>query len=127
MAVTLICIGIPVLRPLWRRVIHNSNLSSERYYRKQEVNNDQAYDMDDMPQCNGNRRGFNKSHAKLGIRGPGTITRIAGDNESDESILGRGFRQGAGSSPSPTLGGIHVKQDVHVDYSTGTDSSDYRS
>lgn len=93
MAVTLICIGIPVLRPLWRRVIHNSNLSSERYYRKQEeVNNDQAYDMDNMPQSNGNRRGFNKSHPKLGNRGYGTITQIAGDNESDESILGRGYR-----------------------------------
>ncbi|RFN52106.1 hypothetical protein FIE12Z_3658 [Fusarium flagelliforme] len=127
MAVTLICIGIPILRPLWRRVLHNSNLSSERYYRKQEENNnEQSYNMDSMPPSNGNRRGFHKSHPKLGIRGPGTITRIAGDNKSDESILGPEYRQGKGSSPSPAPGGIHVKQDVHVDYSTGLESSDSR-
>lgn len=80
-----------------------------------------------MPQSNGKRRGFHKSHPKLGIRGPGTITRIAGDNKSDESILGPEYRQGKGSSSSPVPGSIYVKQDVHVDYSTGLESSDSRS
>ncbi|KAL4722198.1 hypothetical protein ACLX1H_010975 [Fusarium chlamydosporum] len=127
MAVTLVCIGIPILRPLWRRAIHGSDLSSERYYQKQDDRNDaQTYKMGNMPHGNGDSHGFPESPPKLGIRGPSTITRIAGDNKSDESILGPEYRDQQGSSPSPGAYGIHVKQDVQINWSEGSQASDSR-
>jgi hypothetical protein len=121
MAVTLICIGIPILRPLWRRTIYGSKLSSDRYYRKQDNGSDgRAYNMDNMdnmPQdkdAGKNNRGFPGAHTKLGIGGPSTITRIAGDNQSDESILGPEYRNRSASTPEN--GTICVKQDVQVEW-----------
>ncbi|KPM40835.1 hypothetical protein AK830_g5711 [Neonectria ditissima] len=101
MAVTLMCVGIPILRPLYRRTVHGSNLSSDRYYRKQAEGSDgQNYNLGDMPPsggANAGNRGFPNADPKLGIRGPGTITRIAGENPSDESILGPEYRNHSAS------------------------------
>ncbi|KAM0235149.1 hypothetical protein ACHAPO_005945 [Fusarium lateritium] len=121
MAITLMCIGIPILRPLWRRVVRGSKISSERYYRRQDENDGEAFKLGSMPlgSDKGSSRGFPNAPAKLGIRGPGTIIRIAGDNQSDESILGPEYRRGG---PSPD-GGICVKQDFQVDW---TDAKDIR-
>ncbi|KAF5020686.1 hypothetical protein F66182_7284 [Fusarium sp. NRRL 66182] len=121
MAVTLICIGIPILRPLWRRTLGGSKLSSDRYYRKQGEGSDgQAYKMENLEQkkeANDSNRGFPGADPRLGIRGPSTITKIAGFNNSDESILGPEYRT---DSPEHGDGTIHVKQDVQVDWTRGT-------
>ncbi|KAH7120141.1 hypothetical protein B0J13DRAFT_568378 [Dactylonectria estremocensis] len=121
MAVTLVCVGIPILRPLYRRTIHGSNLSSDRYYRKQGEGSDgQNYNLGPMPQNSGSKdrsRGFPNADPKLGIRGPGTITRIAGENPSDESILGSEYRHHTTSNQQN--GGIQVKKDVNVDWIKG--------
>ncbi|KAI5458778.1 hypothetical protein BGZ63DRAFT_362750 [Mariannaea sp. PMI_226] len=122
MAVTLMCIGIPILRPLYRRAVYGSNFSSERYYKKQDDGTDgRSYEMGSLPQRSGateNNRGFPLADPKLGIRGPTTITEIAGDNHSDESILGPEFRQSAIANQQNEHG-IQVKQDVHVDWTKG--------
>lgn len=122
MAVTLICIGIPILRPLYRRAVHGSNFSADRYYKKQdEGSDDQNYKLRGIVRdgnSNNNNRGFPKADPKLGIRGPSTITRIAGDNKSDESILGPEYRQSLFQEQSN--GGIQVKQDVRVDWTKDT-------
>ncbi|KAJ4171338.1 hypothetical protein NW754_013107 [Fusarium falciforme] len=118
MAVTLMCIGIPILRPLWRRTFHGSKYSSERSYKKQGEGSDgPSYNLGSLPrshEASESNRGFPNADPKLGIRGPSTITRIAGDNESDESILGPEYRTGPGGD-----GGICVKQDVQVDWTKG--------
>lgn len=80
----------------------------------------------DMLPGTGDSHGFPEYHPKLGIRGPSTITRIAGDNKSDESILGPEYRDQQGSSPSPGAYGIHVKQDVQINWSEGSQASDSR-
>ncbi|KAF5003736.1 hypothetical protein FDECE_9725 [Fusarium decemcellulare] len=122
MAVTLMCIGIPILRPLWRRTFHGSNLSSDRYYKKHGEGSDgQNYKMDNMPRSDGsneNNRGFPRADPKLGIRGPSTITRIAGENPSDESILGPEYRNSAHIDHQND--GICVKKDVKVDWQKGS-------
>ncbi|CAM1502522.1 Fc.00g045060.m01.CDS01 [Cosmosporella sp. VM-42] len=120
MAVTLVCVGIPVLRPLYRRVRHGSNFSSEGYYKKQSDGNyEGSYDLNSMPKSKGgvevNHRGFPNADPKLGIRGPSTITRIAGDNQSDESILGTEYRNNAVVDPRDS-GRIQVKEDVRVEW-----------
>lgn len=123
MAVTLMCIGIPILRPLYRRAVYGSNFSSDRYYKKHGDGTDErSYDLRNMPQSksateSGNNRGFPSADPKLGIRGPTTITQIAGDNQSDESILGPEFR--GSMADNQNTHGIQVKQDVHVDWTKG--------
>ncbi|KAK7427020.1 hypothetical protein QQZ08_006447 [Neonectria magnoliae] len=122
MAITLVCVGIPILRPLYRRAVHGSNFSTDRYYKKHSKGSDgQSYSMGRMPQSSGaneSNRGFPNADPKLGIRGPGTITRIAGDNQSDESILGPEYRNHTASSQQH--GGIQIKQDVQIDWTSRT-------
>ncbi|KAJ4256251.1 hypothetical protein NW762_009331 [Fusarium torreyae] len=124
MAVTLICIGIPILRPLWRQAIRGSKLSSDRYYRKQGEGSDgQAYSMGNLGQSKSrgatdSHRGFPDADPKLGIRGPSTVTQIAGYNKSDESILGSEYRNDA--TTGPVDGTIRVKQDVQIDWTRGS-------
>ena len=121
MAVTLMCIGIPILRPLYRRAVYGSNLSSDRYYKKHGDGTDErSYDLRNMPASNGateSNRGFPSADLKLGIRGPTTVTQIAGDNHSDESILGPEYRGSIVEQQNSH--GIQVKQDVHVDWAKG--------
>jgi hypothetical protein len=118
MAVTLICIGIPTLRPFWR------------HFRKQGDESDgQAYKMDNLPRgkdAGENNLGFHDANTELGIRGPSTITQIAGDNHgdyygdnrSDKSILGPEYRNR--SALTPENGTICVKQDVQVEWTNGS-------
>ncbi|WXC59688.1 hypothetical protein SNK03_005548 [Fusarium graminearum] len=119
MSITLMCIGIPILLPLWRRVVRGSKISSERYYRRHGESYGEGFNLGSvlLGSDKANNRGFPNAPAKLGIRGPGTITRIAGDNYSDESILGSEYRRGG---PSP-VGGICVKQDIQIDWSDAKD------
>ncbi|EKJ77761.1 hypothetical protein FPSE_02259 [Fusarium pseudograminearum CS3096] len=119
MTLTLMCIGIPILCPLWRRVVRGSKISSEGYYRRHGEGYGEGFNLGSvlLGSDKANNRGFPNAPAKLGIRGPGTITRIAGDNYSDESILGSEYRRGR-SSP---VGGICVKQDIQIDWSDAKD------
>ncbi|ESU10313.1 hypothetical protein FGSG_02981 [Fusarium graminearum PH-1] len=119
MSITLMCVGIPILLPLWRRVVRGSKISSERYYRRHGESYGEGFNLGSvlLGSDKANNRGFPNAPAKLGIRGPGTITRIAGDNYSDESILGSEYRRGG---PSP-VGGICVKQDIQIDWSDAKD------
>ncbi|KAF4967426.1 hypothetical protein FSARC_4999 [Fusarium sarcochroum] len=131
MAVTLICIGIPILRPLWRQAIRGSKLSSDRYYRKQGEGSDgQAYSMGNLGQSKSrgatdSHRGFPDADPKLGIRGPSTVTQIAGYNKSDESILGSEYRNNIATGPMD--GTIRVKQDVQIDWTRGSAAQEYGS
>ncbi|KAF4978073.1 hypothetical protein FZEAL_5499 [Fusarium zealandicum] len=122
MAVTLMCIGIPILRPLYRRAMNSSTFSTERYYKKQgEGSDEQSYDLGSLQKNNrttDSNRGFPGADPKLGIRGPGTITRIAGENPSDESILGPEYRNN--STMDRHNDGIQVKKDVSVNWTKGT-------
>ncbi|RGP77379.1 hypothetical protein FLONG3_4518 [Fusarium longipes] len=113
MTVTLVCIGIPILRPFWRRVILGSSLSAEQYSgNKKDGNNREIYQMDKIPEKNDGGQGISETKPRFGIRGPSTITRIVGDNKSDESILGAEYRQPEESTPSPGASAISVKRDT---------------
>ncbi|KAK3681766.1 hypothetical protein B0T22DRAFT_523080 [Podospora appendiculata] len=121
LAVTMICAGIPLLRPLLRlRGARTTNASSSGYYRhslgndgasppsfKMQVISTRSQSQSDVE----NSRGFPEAHPKLGIRGPMTKTYIARDNNSDEEILGPEYRQSLQECP-PAAGEIQVRKDV---------------
>ncbi|KAK3357828.1 hypothetical protein B0T25DRAFT_630790 [Lasiosphaeria hispida] len=130
LAVTMVCAGVPVLRPLYRRIkggitTDDSAGNSNGYY-KHGTGNDNSTNQDSIRLKNmssietdvENNRGFPGAHPKLGIRGPTTVTYIKGDNHSDEEILGPEYRQSqAGAQP----GQIHIHEhvDVHVERAGG--------
>ncbi|RYP80988.1 hypothetical protein DL770_006033 [Monosporascus sp. CRB-9-2] len=90
MGVTMVCIGIPILWPLYRRVVHGYTLPSGNasYQRQAEGNNGQAYELGrGIGKFGKGRDTGNKS--KLGIDAQ-TITDIQtsnNDNNSNEYIL----------------------------------------
>ncbi|KAK3934266.1 hypothetical protein QBC46DRAFT_83709 [Diplogelasinospora grovesii] len=102
-AVTMVCAGVPILRPLWRRTIHGTtkgsssrNTASNGYYRhgdgKDGTGGANSYRLKKMGGASstaesddveanhaGHKRdnsGFPDANPKLGIRGPTTVTYI---------------------------------------------------
>jgi hypothetical protein len=113
LAVTMVCIGIPVLRPLWRRIARGSAASTDRYYKHA-----QGTDGADGFQLNKVDTDGEGNSTKMGLRGTTTMTYCEhGHNESDESILGPEFRHGQGST-GRSPGGIHVTEDVRIEVQT---------
>ncbi|KAK5659586.1 hypothetical protein OQA88_788 [Cercophora sp. LCS_1] len=123
LAVTMICIGIPVLRPLYRRMrglgsTDQSNSSNVKGYYKHDTGNDNqnGINLKNIPSGSEsdteNTRGFPDAPTKLGIRGPTTVTYIRRDNHSDEEILGPEYLQS--QSEGPVAGRIQVFEHVDV-------------
>jgi hypothetical protein len=116
----MICAGIPVLRPLYRRITGSlttaskSGSSSAGYY-KHGTGNDTRSTNIDLPDLSsqqdkssglrGGNSEFPESNPKLGLRGVTTVTYIKGDNHSDEEILGWECRRESG---------IQVREHVDV-------------
>ncbi|KAK3331622.1 hypothetical protein B0T19DRAFT_380110 [Cercophora scortea] len=126
LAVTMICAGIPLLRPLLRlRGARTTNASSSGYYRHSLGNdgaNPTSFKMQNISTRSQsqtqsdveNSHGFPEAHPKLGIRGTMTKTYIAREeNNSDEEILGPEYRQSLQECP-PAAGEIQVRKDVDV-------------
>lgn len=99
LAVTMVCIGIPVLRPLYRRIRYHADYSSERYYKQGQGSDGSGgagYGLNNMDgQGDGKRklkspRRPSKMDDLLAVSYIGTE-----DNKSDEEILGAGFHQTA--------------------------------
>jgi hypothetical protein len=118
----MICAGIPVLRPLYRRITgalstSSKSASSTGYYKHDTGNDAQSVNINlqDISSKKGGgvtsggaNNHFPDAHPKLGIRGATTVTYIKGDNHSDEEILGWEYRRGQGE------GGIQVREHVDV-------------
>jgi hypothetical protein len=113
----MICAGIPVLRPLYRRIVHGTNTSSSNSnssgaYSRSKGSKGSSYNLKNLSRSGDmeSNRGFPDAPQNLGIRGPTTITYVTGDNHSDEEILGPVFRQ------SNVVGqeGVLVREHVRV-------------
>jgi len=131
----MICAGIPVFRPLYRRITggltslgsNSKSASSTSGYLKHGTGNDTRSANINLRNMTPSRTGdFPDAHPKLGIRGATTVTYIKGDNHSDEEILGWEFRQGQrrqggngdGRRDSEGRGGIQVREHVDVTVET---------
>ena len=107
----MVCIGIPVLRPLWRKVLRGTTASTDRYYKHgdgADVPNSDVFHM--------KAGGVNGDDNSTAMRSLDTRaeTYSAYRHESDEEILGPEFRQGQ-TFKSRGPGSIHVTDDVRVD------------
>ncbi|KAH8898227.1 hypothetical protein GQ53DRAFT_627891, partial [Thozetella sp. PMI_491] len=121
-AVTMVCMGIPVLRPVYRRVFLRIKDGSEgyKYYGQgsdgqgsagqKGSSNMEPLERKKVSDCCDDR-GFLDTPAKLGLRGPTARTRITGDNTSDEEILGSKYRTNANVSDD----GILVLEGIRVE------------
>ncbi|KAK1756493.1 hypothetical protein QBC47DRAFT_401396 [Echria macrotheca] len=130
LAVTMICAGIPVLRPLFRRSptgsTNQSSSESKRSkgYYKHGTGNDNSLtgttdvELKTRPSSDTDleaNRSFSDADRKLGIGGPTTITYIRRDNNSDEEILGPEFRRSQQQQTETTKAGrIHVHEHIQV-------------
>lgn len=104
MTVTMICIAIPVCRPLYKRVVYSSS------YRKQSDGSDKPESHDLRPAVSNHDLA---SKLKLGVNGPFTRTDITRDeNGSEEQILDVEL----GGSVPGSIGGIRVKENVKVEW-----------
>lgn len=115
MAVTMVCIGIPILRPLYRRVFLGYILSSDEgsYQKHGEGSDRHGTQLRTIGQVS-NRNGQNQ---KLGL-GSHTVTEIqtANQNNSDEYILAKNPDSDSGAGAHGANRGIHVKDDVRVEW-----------
>jgi hypothetical protein len=128
----MICAGIPVLRPLYRRVtgtLSSAGLSksghTDGYFKHGTGNDTQSANikLGDLSSTSksvnssthhgsgSDKESFPDAHPKLGIKGTTTVTYIKGDNHSDEEILGWEYRQSTGGGRH---GGIQVREHVDV-------------
>ena len=128
LAITMVCAGIPVLRPLLRRgmagMSHGTSDSSG--YCKHGTGHDgvsqnSRIKLDNLGNSsNGtfirdrgdieSNHGFPNAHPKLGIRGATTVTLISRDNHSDEEILGPEYRHSQPELP----GSIQIRERIDV-------------
>ncbi|KAH6898040.1 hypothetical protein B0T10DRAFT_525463 [Thelonectria olida] len=120
-AVTMICIGIPVCRPLYKRYLDKwtSRDASNKYQQQSEGGSYalQTYGGSMRPRRGGDSTdpsvgGDSVMHKdrKIGLSGPFTKSyaigggRVRGDDQSDESILGPDFRQSQRTPDHETQG-----------------------
>ena len=124
MAVTMVCIGIPILRPLYRQVVHgyvsSAGAESHKQYQKQNESNGphQSYEMGSMAgRLGGKPRSGKDRMSKLGLHGQ-TMTDIQTANGSDEHILYPQAARSHDMSMGPTAqpGRILVKDDIKVEW-----------
>ncbi|RNJ58986.1 hypothetical protein D7B24_003807 [Verticillium nonalfalfae] len=126
-SVTMICIGIPLLRPLYRHVLKRDNLSTSskaQYHKYSEGTDKESYKMRGISKkerAEGSTGGKEASNASLGLDSQ-TVTDIGAlnNNSSNEHILGIDTIRNssdAGSSGNRLNRGIRVKEDVQVEWS----------
>ncbi|KAI5465272.1 hypothetical protein BGZ63DRAFT_410941 [Mariannaea sp. PMI_226] len=131
-SVTMICIGIPVCRPLYKRYLEKwtSRDRSNKYQQQSEGGSYalQTYGGGKLPRhvagsvnASTPADSINLKERKLGLSGPFTKSyavggsRIRGDNQSDESILGPDFRRTQQQSDLDSQGNsIRVTAEYHV-------------
>ena len=124
MAVTMICIGIPVTMPLWRRLLGKGNSSADRNYkqyeRHEENSNPGAYQLDSVQRRDGKPSTYLDGSSKLGLNCTQTTNVRATANDSDEDILpnkdGDSTDFGGSSLNDPSMTGVHVKDEVRVEW-----------
>ena len=118
MCVTMICIGIPILRPLYRRIRYGSPSSTSEgsYQRQGEDSSLGPYELGGMTRTPGKSRP-SAHESKLGIRTQ-TITDIqtSNGNNSDEHILSSGERNNYRAGNVVHSKGIYVEDDVKVEW-----------
>ncbi|KAJ4253311.1 hypothetical protein NW762_010466 [Fusarium torreyae] len=128
-AVTMICIGIPVCRPLYKKYIEKWTSRDGSKYRERSG----SYPLQTIGGSNMNPRPVNKdddmsdadesireTERKLGMAGPFTKTRVYSktgervrdDNQSDEEILGPEFRRNQREDIESQDRGIRVTYEV---------------
>ncbi|KAM0635600.1 hypothetical protein ACHAPW_001262 [Verticillium nonalfalfae] len=123
----MICIGIPLLRPLYRHVLKRDNLSTSskaQYHKYSEGTDKESYKMRGISKkerAEGSTGGKEASNASLGLDSQ-TVTDIGAlnNNSSNEHILGIDTIRNssdAGSSGNRLNRGIRVKEDVQVEWS----------
>ncbi|KAJ5683484.1 hypothetical protein N7462_006649 [Penicillium macrosclerotiorum] len=100
LAVTLICVGIPTVRPLYRVIVHGSNLeSSENGYVKQsDSNHSYRFRM----------RNIAKDATLFSVNEGNTESHVTRDNRSDEEVL-------VGQHGNKNNNGIRVRDEVRVE------------
>ncbi|KAJ6087166.1 hypothetical protein N7467_006080 [Penicillium canescens] len=105
MAVTLICVGIPTVRPLYRTIVHGSSVKSSesRYVKHDDSSHSSRFRMQ-----NPMKRSTMFSVAQESI----TEAYIARNNQSDEEILMDQYGN--------NIGGIRVREEVRVRGSKAT-------
>ncbi|KAF9778789.1 hypothetical protein IL306_003265 [Fusarium sp. DS 682] len=129
-AVTMICIGIPVCRPLYKRYLDKWTSRDGSKYREQSGGGSYPLQTIGGSTLYPNAPGKNDSvsedceklehERKIGVRGPFTKTRIYSkgidrvrdDNQSDEEILGPDFRRDQQRNLEAQEGGIRVTYEV---------------
>lgn len=123
-AVTLVCIGIPLLRPLYRHVFKRGNLSgsSKTYYKQGEGTDGQAYKMSGLSKKQGSRSNQLSRDQELSLGNQGqTVTDIGvlTRNQSDEHILGSEGARKSSDAGSSGKGGIRIRENVRVEWTSG--------
>lgn len=105
----MICIGIPVLRPLYRRIRYDTDDSTDRYFKHGQGSDGAAAggfglnNMDSHHHHGGDddrKRNFDdappRSSSNVGASDRSTVTYMeSGNNHSDEEILGPEFHKPA--------------------------------
>lgn len=96
----MVCIGIPVLRPLYRRIRYNSDYSSDRYYKHGQGSDGTpvaSYGLNNLDGQSDGKRNFDPLHTTSNeASNVSGVTYIGnGNNHSDEEILGPDFHNAA--------------------------------
>ncbi|KAH7121707.1 hypothetical protein EDB81DRAFT_861572 [Dactylonectria macrodidyma] len=130
-AVTMICIGIPVCRPLYKRYLDKLTSRDTGKYREQNDGGSyplrtfggstlQAGPGQKEEDASDGGDSITKAERKLGFGGPFTKAyamggeRVRGDNQSDEEILGPDFRRSQRADLARQDKGITVTYDVQT-------------
>lgn len=100
LAVTMVCIGIPVLRPLYRRIRYNTDYSSDRYYKHGQGSDGTpvaSYGLSNLDKQSDGKRNFDPLHTTSNeASNVSAVTYIGNENNrSDEEILGPDFHNAA--------------------------------
>lgn len=100
LAVTLICVGIPTVRPLYRVIVHGSSLegSEGRYVKQEDSAHSSRFRMRNLGKDTSSFRPEQEGH---------TETYITRDDRSDEEILV--------SQHGASKNGIRVQEDVRLE------------
>jgi hypothetical protein len=122
MAVTMVCIGIPVTMPLWRLLLGKGSSSADRNYRNYKRHDDSSeppgYQLDNLHhRRDAKSPGHIDGSSKLGLNCTQSPDTRATTNESDEEILPNKIGDtidGNGSGPKAQPG-IHVRDEVQVE------------
>ena len=129
MAVTMICIGIPVTLPIWRRLLGKGVFSTNQHYRRTDENSEpSSYQLKKLQENKNSQVGGMSNASKLGLKST-QVTQIGAMtyNNSDEYILHNHTSNEGGNESLETESGlrvdrgsaIHVKDEVRVERKSG--------